>query len=86
MVNHFLMFCKNIKWYDLNRTLKKAVLKRENVSFFGNMKDKKRTEILLKGIERVYSKNPGIQTLIHICKEEGVSSKQVFFSLLLALL
>ena len=48
------------------------------------MKDKKRIEILLKVIERVYSKNPGMQTLIDesvidICKEEGVSPEQVFF-------
>ena len=44
------------------------------------MKDKR---ILLKVIERVYSKNPGIQILIDesmidICREEGVSPQQVF--------
>ena len=57
------------------------------------MKVKKRIEILLKVIERVYSENPGIQTLIdesiiNICKEEGVSPEQVLFcfSLLLTLL
>ena len=53
------------------------------------MKDKKRIEILLKVIERVYSKNPGMQTLIDesvidICKEEGVSPEQVFFLLFFA--
>ena len=53
------------------------------------MKDKKRVEILLKVIERVYSKNPGMQTLIDesvidICKEEGVSPEQVFFLLFFA--
>ena len=47
------------------------------------MKDKKKIEILLKVIERVYTKNPGTQNLIDesmidICKE-GVSSEQVFF-------
>ena len=41
------------------------------------MKDKKRMEMLLKVIEKVYSKKPGMQTLIDesmidICKEEGV--------------
>ena len=53
------------------------------------MKDKKRIEILLKVIERVYSKNPGMQTMIDesvidICKEEGVSPEQVFFLLFFA--
>ena len=51
------------------------------------MEDKKRTEILLKVIERVCNKNPGMQTLVDesvmdICKDEGVSSKQVFFAFL----
>ena len=51
------------------------------------MKDKKRIKILLKVIERVYTKNPGMQTLVYesmidICKEEGVSSEQVFFAFL----
>ena len=27
MFNHFLMLCKNIKPYDIDRTLKKIVLK-----------------------------------------------------------
>ena len=49
------------------------------------MKDKKRIEILLKVIERIYSKSPGMQTLIDesmidICKEEGASTEQVFFA------
>ena len=42
------------------------------------MKDKKGIEILLKAIKRAYSKNPGIQALIDIRKEEGVSTEQVF--------
>ena len=51
------------------------------------MKHKKKIEILLKAIERVYTKNPGMQTLIDelmidICKEEGVSPEQVFFAFL----
>ena len=44
------------------------------------MKDK-RMKILLMVTERVYNKNPGIQTLIDdliISKGEGVSPKQVF--------
>ena len=50
------------------------------------MKDTERIEILLKVIERVYSKNSGIQTLIDEsiidkCKE-GLSFKQVFFAFL----
>ena len=55
------------------------------------MKDKKRIEILLNVIERVYSKNPGIQTfieesIIDIRKDEEVSPKQVFFLLFFAFL
>ena len=57
MFNHFLMLCKNIKLYDINRTLKEAILK---INFFDKMKQKKTTEILLKIIERVYTKNPGM--------------------------
>ena len=54
------------------------------------MKDKKRIEILLKVIERVYSENPEKilidESMIDICKE-AVPFEQVFFgfSLLLAL-
>ena len=48
------------------------------------MKDKKKIEILLNVIERVYSQNPGMQTLIDICKEEDVSPEQVFFLLFFA--
>lgn len=55
------------------------------------MKDMKRMEILLKVIERIYSNIPGMQTMTNesmknICKEEALSHKQVFFSLLFALL
>ena len=47
------------------------------------MKGKKKIEILLK-VEKIYSKNPGMQklideSLIDVCKEEGVSHEQVFF-------
>ena len=50
------------------------------------MKDKKNIEILLKVIERVYTKNTEIQKLIDesmidVCKE-GVSLEQVFFAFL----
>ena len=48
------------------------------------MKDRKKVKILLKVIERVYTKNFGMQKLvddymIDICKEEGVSLEQVLF-------
>ena len=48
------------------------------------MKDKKRIEILLKVIQRIFGKNPEIQKLIDrsmidICKEVGVSPEQIFF-------
>ena len=51
------------------------------------MKDKKRTEILLKFIKKVYNENPDLQKLIdvsmvEVCAEEGVSNEQVFFLLL----
>ena len=46
------------------------------------MNDKKRIKILLKVLERIYSKSPGMQTLIEEsmidkCKEECVSPEQV---------
>lgn len=44
--------------------LKKAVLKKNLICFFNNVKDTKKTEILLKLIERVYTKNPRMQKLI----------------------
>ena len=50
------------------------------------MKDKKRIKILLKVIERVYSKNPGIQTLIDGSRtdihKQDVSLEEVFFAFL----
>ena len=51
------------------------------------MKDKKRIEILLKVIERIYSENPAIREsldsfMVGVCAEEGVSREQVFFILL----
>ena len=78
------MLCKNIKSYNVNRALKKAVLKNIWSAFFDNMKYKKGIEILLKVIGRVYSKNPGMQTLIDksmidTCKQEGASPEQDFF-------
>ena len=50
------------------------------------LKDKKRIEILLKVIKRIYDKNPEMQksidsSMIAVCKE-GVSLEQVFFILL----
>ena len=51
------------------------------------MKDKLRIETLLKVIEGMYSKNIGMQKLIDesmtdVCKEDGVSTEQIFFILL----
>ena len=47
------------------------------------MKDKKKHEILLKVIQRIFDKNPETQELIdasmmEVCAEEGVSPEQVF--------
>ena len=55
--------------------LKKVVSLLENYS---TMKDKKTLEVLLKVIQRVYDKNPGMQKVIdalmkEVCAEEGVS-------------
>ena len=55
------------------------------------MKDKKKVQILLKVIERVYAKNSDKQkwideSMTDLCKEEFVSRKGIFcFSLLLTL-
>ena len=53
------------------------------------MKEKTKIEILVKVIEKFHTKNPGMQKLIKksmidICKEESVSSEQVFFLLFFA--
>ena len=53
------------------------------------MKEKTKIEILVKVIEKFYTKNPEMQKLIEksmidICKEESVSSEQVFFLLFFA--
>ena len=60
------------------------------LAFSDNRKDKKRIDILLKIVERSYSKSPGMQTLtdesmIDICKGEGVFPEQVFFAFLYCL-
>ena len=54
------------------------------------MKDKKKLEVSLKVIKRIYDKNPGMQemidaSMIEVCTEEGVSPEQLFFILLLSL-
>ena len=54
------------------------------------MKGKKKLEVLLKVIKRIFDKNPGMQHTIDAlmtkaCTEEGVSPEQVFFILLLSL-
>ena len=48
------------------------------------MKDKKKLEVLLKVIKRIYDKNPGLQemmdvSIVEVCAEEGISPEQVFF-------
>ena len=48
------------------------------------MKDKKKLDVLLKVIKRIYDKDPGMQEMIdasmmEVCAEEGVSPEQVFF-------
>ena len=48
------------------------------------MKDKKRNEILLKVIKKVYDENADLQksrdaSMMEVCAEEGVSPKQTFF-------
>ena len=68
--------------------LKKVASLSEN---YNAMKDKKKLEVLLKVIKRIYDKNPGTQemidaSIIEVCAEEGVSPEQVFFVLLLSLL
>ena len=55
--------------------LKKVVSLLKN---YNTMKDKKTLEVLLKVIQRVYDKNPGMQKVIdalmkEVCAEEGVS-------------
>ena len=51
------------------------------------MKENKKSEVLLKFIQRVCDKNSGMQevidaSMIEVSTEEGVSPKQVFFILL----
>ena len=51
------------------------------------MKENKKSEVLLKFIQRLYDKNSGMQevidtSMIKACAEEGISPKQVFFILL----
>ena len=57
---------------------------------YNAMKDKKKLEVSLKVIKRIYDKNPGMQemidaSMIEVCTEEGVSPEQLFFILLLSL-
>ena len=65
-------------------TLKKVVSQLRNY----NVSKHKKSEVLLKAIQRVYDKNPWMQEVIdasmtEVCAEEGVSPEQVFFILLL---
>ena len=61
---------------------------------YNTIKDKKKLQILLKVIQRIYDKNQKMQEVIdtstkEVCTEEGVSLKQVSsyfdFSLLLSI-
>ena len=71
MFNHFLLLCKKIKLYNIN--VEESCAEKKWLAFFENMKDSNRIEILLKAINRIYSKSPGMQSLIDesmidICK------------------
>ena len=57
---------------------------------YNAMKDKKKLEVLLKVIRRLYDKIPGVQEMTdalmtEIYAEEDVSPEQIFFILLLSL-
>ena len=48
------------------------------------MKDKKKLDVLLKVIQRIYDKNTEMQEVIdammlEVCTEEGVSPEKIFF-------
>ena len=67
-----------------HKMLKKSCTEQFLAGFFDNMKDKKKIDILLKVIERLYTKNHGMQKLIDesmidICRKEGASPEQLFF-------
>ena len=68
-------------------TLKKVILQLKSYNI---MKNKKKLEVLLKVIQRIYDKNPGMQEMIgesmkDVSADEGVSPEQVLFILLLSL-
>ena len=51
------------------------------------MKDKKKIEVLLRIIKRIYDQNPEMQEaidvlIVEVCTEEDVSFEQLFFILL----
>ena len=83
MINRILVIRQN----KAVSTLKKVV---SNTIVINTMKDKKKLEVLLKVIKRVYDENPGMQemmdaSMIEKCAEESVSPEQVFFILVLSL-
>lgn len=58
-------------------SIKESCVEKNLISFCNNMRDKRKVEILMKAVERVYNKNPDTQkcidgSMIHVCKE-GVS-------------
>ena len=83
MINRILVIRQN----KAVSTLKKVV---SNTIVINTMKDKKKLEVLLKVIKRVYDENPGMQemmdaSMIEKWAEESVSPEQVFFILVLSL-
>ena len=68
-------------------TLKKVILQLKSYNI---MKNKKKLEVLLKVIQRIYDKNPGMQEMIgvsmkDVSADEAISPEQIFFILLLSL-
>ena len=68
-------------------TFKKVILQLKSYNI---VKNKKKLEVLLKVIQRIYDKNPGMQEMTgasmkDVSADEGVSPEQVFFILLLSL-
>lgn len=54
---------------------------------YNALKDKKKLEFLIKVLQRIYEKNPGMEdvidaSVIEVCAEEAISPEQVIFILL----
>ena len=75
MFNHFSMLCKNIKSFDVCKNNEESCVENIWISFFDKMKEKKKIEILLNGIKRLYSKN-NVKTDRRINERSAESSMQ----------